>query len=177
MARLTYSTGAPPVLFSVASASGTDQFGTAYPAGLAVSTGTQPLAATVSGTAETWHYVGAGSGLGTGFGTDWSNRGGTSPPWAKIAFRLLASPPSSVEIRGWAQASTDTASAALFTLPAGYRPASEQTIVGWVNTPGNGVPVTWNVTTAGLVQLAAGVPARASGAVNFWLDGIFSLDI
>ncbi len=35
--RLTYSSGIPPVLLSVASAAGTDQFGTAYPAGLSLS--------------------------------------------------------------------------------------------------------------------------------------------
>lgn len=177
MVRLTYSTGAPPVLFSVASASGVDQFGSTYPAGMSVNAGAQPIAATVSGVAEVWHYVGTGSGIGTTFGTDWSNRGGTSPAWAKLAFRLLASPPSSAEIRGWVQASSDAASGTLFTLPSGYQPVSEQTIVGWVNTPGNGVAVTWNITPAGLVQLAAGVPTWSSGAVNFWLDGIFSLDI
>jgi hypothetical protein len=38
--RITYSTGAPTILLSIASASGTDQFGTAYPAGLKLTTGT-----------------------------------------------------------------------------------------------------------------------------------------
>jgi hypothetical protein len=37
--RLTYSTGAPPILLSVAAAAGTDQFGTPYPAGMQVAGG------------------------------------------------------------------------------------------------------------------------------------------
>ena len=36
MVRLTYSTGAPAILFSIAAASGTDQFGTAFPAGMRI---------------------------------------------------------------------------------------------------------------------------------------------
>jgi hypothetical protein len=46
--RLTYSTGAPGILVSFAAAAGTDQFGTAYPAGFSL-TGASGLQRNVSG--------------------------------------------------------------------------------------------------------------------------------
>jgi len=159
--RLTYSTGAPTVLFSVALTAFTDQFGTAIPAGVT----TRDIYAITPGAAtqEAWHYIG-----GTGqpaFGTGISNRGS---PWVPLAYRKLASPANSIEIRGWFAVAA-VADTTLFTLPAGWRPATNtSTIVGY----GDGQAIQFNVSATGLVGNASNFPATG----NYYLWGIVSLD-
>ncbi len=122
-----------------------------------------PIAAIVSGAAETWNYVGSGGG-NPGFGSGWSNRGS---PWATLAFRKVASPPNTVQIRGEISA-TNTAATTIFTLPAGYRPANQQQ---FATTNGNAQGI--NITSAGAVNVETAI----SAAGNWNIDCFLSLDI
>jgi hypothetical protein len=76
-----------------------------------------------AGTPETWHYVGAASGLGTAFGAAWGNAGGG---FANLAFRKLASPANEVEIQGTISTTGTAPNNNVFTLPAGYIPTNSQ---------------------------------------------------
>lgn len=117
-------------------------------------------------TPETWHYVGAAGQ--PAFGTGWSNRGA---PWANVAFRLLPSPANEVEIMGWAHVAA-TGDLDVFTLPAGYIPASMTSIIGW-DVTGNAA-FRFNVDTSGLVSAAVGTLPDTG---FFMLYGRVSLDI
>ncbi len=72
---------------------------------------------------ETWHYVGAASGLGTAFGAAWGNAGGG---FSNLAFRKLASPANEIEIQGTIATTGIAPNNNVFTLPAGYIPANSQ---------------------------------------------------
>jgi hypothetical protein len=64
---------------------------------------------------DTWHGMGLLNG--------WANAAGN----VTAQYRLVASPPNSVEVIGALAANAATA-ATFFTLPAGYRPASQQQV-------------------------------------------------
>lgn len=116
---------------------------------------------------EGWHYVG-GSGA-VGFGTGWANRGS---PWANLAYRLVASPPNCVQLRGWVTKSSGTATT-LCTLSSNYQPASSQS---FVSINGTAQSITqWNIASSGVVGLS--FPAAAVAGDNYWIDTIFSLDL
>jgi hypothetical protein len=117
------------------------------------------------GTAETWHYVGQ-SGQ-PAFGTGWSNRGGA---WVPLAFRKLASPADSVEIRGWCDVSA-TSHTTLFTLPTGYRPTDTQTLLAWSVT--GDAADQFNIGSNGVVSDASSTTI-ATG--NYYFYVVISLD-
>jgi hypothetical protein len=148
--RLTYtpSGAAPAIQMSVAAASGTDQFGSAYGTGLAVS----QVTALVSGTPETWHSLGS---LGVSGMT--VNQG---------RYRML--PDGDVEINfSFTTTAAVSAQFASFanTLPAAYQPLQEQGI--GVGASGSAWTISSTrlfsllVTTSGNVQVS--MPAIASG--------------
>jgi len=83
----------------------------------------RPLDVTNPANPESWHYVGAGSGLGTAFGAAWGNAGGG---FANLAFRKVASPAQKVEIQGTIATTGISPNNNIFTLPAGYIPANSQ---------------------------------------------------
>lgn len=112
-----------------------------------------------------WNYVGAAGE--PAFGTGWSNRGS---PWAAVAFRLINS--DCVQVKGWASVAV-VADITLFTLPAGYQPASSQTVQAWSVTAG--APVQFNVAAGTGVIGAA--PAVLPAAGNYWFDTEISLSL
>lgn len=121
-----------------------------------------------AGGLESWHYVGQGSN--PGFGSGWSNAGS---PYAQLAYKLVASPPDSVLIRGYVSNTTAMNTAPIFTLPAGYQPASEQ-IFGMTEDPLTAAVVkAMSITTAGVVAMSSG-PA---GAGTYEVDAVLYLDI
>lgn len=168
---LTYSgTSAPPLLMSVALAAGTDQYGNSYPAGMM----TGPLYSIQPGTTytkEVWHYVGGTSALGTTFGSGWSNVGS---PNAELAFKYISAL-NAVWIKGYVNNATASNTASIFTLPTGYRPASQQFFC-WVEDPNSTITLkACLVTTAGVVEIAPGLSPEGSG--NYLFDCFLSLDI
>jgi hypothetical protein len=115
-------------------------------------------------TQETWNYVGAGGQ--PAFGSGWSNQGA---PWATLAFRQLASPANSVQIAGAANNATAANAAAIFTLPAGYRPANQQRFPQLENGT---VAHSVDVHADGTVTLET-----SAGTGTYFLAVIFSLDL
>lgn len=110
----------------------------------------------------TWIQVGTAGA--PAFGADWSNR---AAGFVILQFRMESS--NSIHIKGWITAS-NAAATTLFTLPANYRPAITQTIVGW-NVPGGGA-FQWNIGATGVVAPAGALAA----AGNYYIDGTVSLD-
>jgi hypothetical protein len=115
--RLTYATGAPTILASFAAAAGTDQFGTAYPAGNLV---TQPVRAqdpnAANATAETWHSITTVGGMTI-------NAGG------HIAYRLTPDNMVEIEVQNVttnATADGTTVVTAANGLKSQYRPLAEK---------------------------------------------------
>jgi hypothetical protein len=113
--RLTYQTGAPPILVSLASAAGTDQFGTSYSAGNVFSQ--QAFAQAPGGTlADTWHNITTVSGMTI-------NGGGhiayTKKPDNTVAVEVL-----NVTTNSTADGSTIVTAGN--GLPAAYRPLNEK---------------------------------------------------
>lgn len=101
-------------------------------------------------TVETWH---AATLLNT-----WANFGGA---FVTTKYRYIASPPKSVEIIGTITNGTNANGTVLFTLPTGYRPATQQRNViyafgGTLNiageTPAVDTATTGNVTCLGCVN-------------------------
>jgi hypothetical protein len=168
--KLTYVTGSPLIIFSVASAGGTDQFGNSYPAGVM----TGAMSSVQPGTAftqEVWHYVGGSNSLSTTFGSGWSN---TGSPNALLAFKYIAAL-NAVWIKGAVTNGTAANSVPIFTLPAGYRPASQQSFP-WVEDPNTGpVLKTLLVTAAGAVEMSTGL--GGAGAGTYAVEAMVSLDI
>jgi hypothetical protein len=154
MIRLTYSTGSPTILASFALAAGTDQFGTAFPAGTVL-----------AGADKAWQYVGAAGE--PAFGANWANYGHGA---ANLAYRLTGSPFNSVTIMGVVSPSSSAATT-LFTLPTAYRPGSTQFITGCNET--NGTIAVWQISSSGVVGLTT---AATPGEV-YSISGIISLDI
>jgi len=119
---------------------------------------------------ETWHYVGT-SGQ-PGFGSGWSNYG---TGFASLAFRLL--PTGNVEIRG--KVAPGSANSTMFTLPTGYRPATEQQLPYAVTNLSTTTTAAWpqpafNIQTNGNVTQNGNATPNAAG---IWIAGEFSLTI
>lgn len=144
---------------------GSDSASNAYAAGFTGPvTAFQP--ASSPQTVETWHYVGAASGLATTFGSGWSNVGSSN---VQVAFKLLAEK-NAVWIKGYAANGTASNTAGIFTLPAGYVPASQQIFACIEN--GDSAANDLVVETSGEVKMFA-----AAGAGDYSLDAIVSLDV
>jgi len=149
--RITYTTGAPGILASIASAAGADQFGTSYPAETVLPS-------------RAWNYVGAAGQ--PAFAADWANSGS---PFAELAFRYSAET-DMVEIIGRVTPSAG-AGTTLFTLPAGYLPASDQSIFAENLTTAVAGQAT--VETTGAVVFGLGITAGDA----YWIGGRYSLTI
>lgn len=115
-------------------------------------------------TDETWHYVG-NSGQ-PGFGSGWSNVGSSN---AKLAFKLLAEK-NLILIRGYVANATASNTAAIFTLPTGYVPTSQQIFALVENGDAYGNSLV--VETSGAVKLF-----NSAGAGDYAIDALVSLDI
>lgn len=108
-------------------------------------------------TPESWHPMTLVNG--------WINQGGTN---VVGKYRLVASPPDSVEITGVINGGAAT-SPVFFTLPAGYRPASQQPACDTVSTG----------HAAGFLQCdtAGNLTVQAASTAAVWLfHGFVSLD-
>jgi hypothetical protein len=166
-ARLTYSIGAPGIIFSIAAASGTDQFGTPYPAGV-VSPGIVAIEPGTATTPEVWHYVGGANSLGTTFGAGWSN---TNSSNEALAFKLLAEQ-NLVLIKGLAT-STAANTTPTFVLPAAYQPGVQQQFVCVENGGAAAVFKSVAVQANGDVLVSGGT----IGGGNYSFQCLYSLDI
>jgi hypothetical protein len=162
--RVTYSTGAPPILFSVALASGTDQFGTAYSLGVYSANPFVIENPSSPGTAEIWHAM---SLINT-----WANVGGGV---VDAQYRLIGSPPKEVEVIGEISGGvigngTNINSA----LPSGYQPVSTQTITIRLILGAGTAPIMCyaRISTTGQIALE-GIPA---GTTRIAFHDTFSLD-
>jgi hypothetical protein len=166
--KVTYLTGTT-LIGSVAAVSGTDSAGNAWPGGfmgqlLAV----DPVA--VPQKAEAWHVIGAASQ--PAFTNTWSN---TGTPAAK--FRLIGSPPNTVEIIADISHAAIAGTSSPFTLPTGYLPASQQIwplgflvcTAGFANAAN---PPLVTLTTGGVVNLQS-LPA---GTTRVAFHTLISLD-
>lgn len=80
--------------------------------------GTMPIKLGTGGWLDNWHNIGVGSE--PAFGTNWANQAG----WRSVGFRKVD--PGHVELKGAADYTSTIAAptAAIFTLPAGYRPGN-----------------------------------------------------
>jgi hypothetical protein len=146
--------------------------GTAITAATSITAGTF-IKAPFGTTGDSWHYV---SNTGQPqFQNGWLNR---ASGWAKLAYRMIMSPPNEVEIRGELNIPTSGFASTVFTLPAAYRPNSTQKILSGADS-GNtqvaspNVP-TFNINTDGTV---AGTNPPGAGSDFCWIAGTFSLDI
>jgi hypothetical protein len=130
--------------------------------GAITTTGT--LDAIVSGAAETWHAL-APTLAG------WSQAAGSTP----LQYRLLASPPNTVEITGSVSGGALAAGTiALATLPAGYVPPTNPTPAMWCLSVGRNAindPPNLVVTTGGVMQIR-----NAQGATGLQFSSQFSID-
>lgn len=117
---------------------------------------------------DTWNYV--GEGTNPAFGTGWANTGGG---WSQLAYRRLASPPNSVQILGTVTNSVAANTAAIFTLPAGYQPASAQAFSCMENPATSAVAKAIEVNDAGVVSMCSG----NAGEGSYQIDAIVSLDL
>jgi hypothetical protein len=127
------------------------------------------IAALVSGVPEVWHYVGAAGN--PAFGAGWSNVGS---PNDGLAYKFLAEK-NAVWVKGYVNNATAANAASVFTLPAAYRPASQQFFT-FIEDPNTTITLKAGlVTTGGVVELAPGL--APAGAGNYLIDFILSLDI
>ena len=162
--RLTYSTGEPPILFSVASTSGTDQFGTAYPKGVYTVNPVAIQNPASPGTPEVWHAMGLLNG--------WANVGGGA---VAAQYRLLASPPNEVEVIGEISGGVITNGTNINSaLPTGYQPVSTQTITIRLILGAGAAPILIyaRVSATGQISLE-GIPA---GTTRIAFHDTISLD-
>lgn len=118
-------------------------------------------------TAESWHYVGAAGE--PAFGSGWSN---TNSSNEALAFKLLAEQ-NLVLIKGLVTNSTAANSAALFTLPTGYLPGTQQQFICVENPGASPVIKTIAVASSGECLVAAG----DAGTGNYTVQCLVSLDI
>jgi Right handed beta helix region len=112
-----------------------------------------------------WRYVGAAGQ--PAFAADWGNYGHAA---AALAFSADG---SQVRINGYVTPSAG-AGATLFTLPAGFLPASTQGIVGMNQT--TGIPCVWQIGTTGVVAFLSGAAGLVSGD-PYVINGSYSLSI
>lgn len=115
-------------------------------------------------TPETFHYLNPAGGAAPAFNTDWSNMGA---PNTLMGFQKLADSDRCV-LEG-AVSIAAGAGSAMFSLPAGYKPASNHSFVGWDFT--SGAATQWTVETSGAVVI--GTPASAGH--NHWVKTDFGL--
>jgi hypothetical protein len=124
-----------------------------------------PLYAVQPGTTvtqEAWHPMTLANG--------WTQAAGN----VTCQYRLVASPPNSVQVVGAASFAAAT-SATLWTAPAGYQPASQQQLAcGLTAGAIAGQQGFLQVTAAGVFSLARATVPSAGGTCVF--SGIYSLD-
>lgn len=165
--RVTFSGGAPPIIVSIALDSGTDQFGTTYPAGANFA---MPVVVDSISSGDSWHYVGAAGQ--PAFGSGWSNINASNDA---VAFKFL-SELNMVIIKGLAHNTTAANSAACFVLPAAYRPLTQQQFTCIENPGASPVLKTVAIQTNGDVLIAGG--SAGTDAAGYTLDSVmYSLDI
>lgn len=113
-------------------------------------------------TVETWHAV--------TLLNSWANTAGFST----LQYRLVASPPNSVEIVGVIN-STAATSTTVGTLSAGYRPANANgfAVGATANVPAGGAPQ-MRCDTSGNLTINGG--AAPPSAVSYFVHGFISLD-
>lgn len=160
--RLTYQTGAPPILVSLASAAGTDQFGTAYSTANVFQ---QPVQAQVSGLAETWHSITTVGGMTINAGGYIKYRK-TNDNQVEMAV---------VNVTTSSQTDGTTIVTVANGLPAAYRPLVEQrrplSYANAKSTAGAYPDATFAIQTDGSIQ-CYGFPAstRIDGQFRWPLD-------
>jgi Pectate lyase superfamily protein len=111
---------------------------------------------------DSWNYVGAAGQ--PAFATGWSNFGGG---FAALGFRVVAGPPNTLHLIGVVTAAGGSG-VNIFTLPAGFRPASSQQIPVAQLSPATN----WlNVFSSGGVSLQAAITGTIS------IDCLVSLDV
>lgn len=116
-----------------------------------------------AGTHDDWNAATLGSG--------WTNRGTGFP---NVSYRLAPSPANSLQLAGEAQSGTVTNGTTLFTLPAGWRPATEQIIVCGYSTGTNIARL--QINTSGAVNIFnAGATAGIAGIIQ--INNIVPLDL
>jgi len=121
-----------------------------------------PVLANISGSAETWHPV--------TYSNSWADGAGRTPS----QYRLVASPASAVQMEGSLTIPAGFAAGqTIFTLPAGYRPATTKSMLGREVT--RNTVVLFSISTAGLVAFQAASGAVAGDTIDF--DRIFQTDI
>jgi hypothetical protein len=151
---ITYATSSVLVM-SISPVAGTDAFGNSYPAGIMTDAINAPVVAIdpVNGGPETWHAA--------SLVNSWANSG--SGP--NMQYRMLASPPATVEVIGDVNAGTLTSPTTIFTLPSGYRPAKAQAYTPIASGGGSGLTVgtsrivfntNGTVTATGMAGFTAG---------------------
>lgn len=147
-AKLSYSSGAPPILMSIASAAGTDQFGSAYPIGLNLNVAGTTADPTLI-TTDTWHTLTLING--------WT---GT------CKYRMQAT--GRVEI--WVAIQSSAATAFQFgTMPAGYIPGSTNYIAaGSTGDVSSVVGPFIQVTNTGVISMN-GLSAFSTSGI--WVAG------
>lgn len=139
--RITYTLpGVTQLLASMASQTVTDTSGNTAPPGfqgqlVAVQPGTSPSIP------EPWHRMTGG------YQNSWSDTGSGYNPGR---YRLLGSPPNTVEIEGTISHGSVTGTSVMFSLPAGYRPAFSQQAAVWFDTANNSGTIGVNPTTGAL---------------------------
>ena len=161
--KLTYSTGNPPILFSVASIAGTDQFGTAYPKGVYTVNSIVIQNPSTSGIAETWHTP--------TLQNSWTQRTGNM----LCEYRMLPFE-NAVWIKGVIVPGIKIDGTTVFTLPSGYFDTTENQMIP-VATTGQTVA---SLNTPFLQVNAAGGTVTINGAniaglTNIIFNGIISL--
>jgi hypothetical protein len=112
----------------------------------------------ISSVAEDWHNINPTNG--------WGNAVGFAP----CKYRLISSPPKTVEVLGDVFGGTTTAGTNLFTLPAGYRPATKQRRAA-AGSPTAGVPLV-DIDTDGTCKLVN----SWAGVVTVGIHWLISLD-
>lgn len=124
-----------------------------------------------AGVPDIWHYVGdPTTGLGTAFGSGWSNLGSG---WANLAFKKVAA--NRIEIIG--AVTVGAAGSTVLTLPTGYIPVSQQSLMYFVvagNTGSTSNAPLLNVLTSGAVVQNGNTTPGASAA---WIHDTYSLDV
>lgn len=114
-----------------------------------------------TGTAETWHSLSPGNG--------WVNSG-NGPDFQ---YRMIASPPNTVEIIGDLTGGTMTDGTVVATLPAGYRPATQQQVATVLPGTGATANMRFFVGTSGNIE-CEGMSALTTPRVT--VHGFISLD-
>lgn len=123
---------------------------------------TDPLLANTGGSAEGWHPVAYSNG--------WADAPGRTPS----QYRLIPSPASAVQLAGSLTIPSGFAAGqTIFTLPAGYRPATTKSLIGREVT--RNVTAVFSISTSGLFAYQGASGALAADTIDF--AGAFQTDI